>query len=61
MMKELSLHVLDIGENSVRGDGKNVEIIVKEDLKENILEICIKDDGRGIPTGIHPKTGLSTV
>ncbi|MBQ7015617.1 MAG: sensor histidine kinase [Firmicutes bacterium] len=49
MMKELSLHVLDIGENSVRGDGKNVEIIVKEDLKENILEICIKDDGRGIP------------
>ena len=49
MMKELALHVLDIGENSVRGDGKNVEIVLMEDLKENILEIRIIDDGRGIP------------
>lgn len=49
MMKELALHVLDIGENSVRGDGKNVEILVKEDLKENELLIQIADDGRGIP------------
>ena len=37
MMKELALHVLDIGENSVRGDGKNVEIVLMEVLKENIL------------------------
>lgn len=49
MMKELALHVLDIGENSVRGDGKNVEILVCEDMQENQLIIQIKDDGRGIP------------
>lgn len=49
MMKELALHVLDIGENSVRGDGKNVEILLQEDLKENRLIMQIKDDGRGIP------------
>ncbi len=48
MMKELALHVLDIGENSVRGDGKHIEILICEDWKENQLTIRIQDDGRGI-------------
>ncbi|MBQ7915230.1 MAG: sensor histidine kinase [Firmicutes bacterium] len=49
MMKELSLHILDIGENSVRGDGKNITIEVLEDLQQDTLVIRIVDDGRGIP------------
>lgn len=47
-MKELALHVLDIGENSVRGDAKHIEILVQEDKRENQLLIRITDDGRGI-------------
>lgn len=48
MMKELALHVLDIGENSVRGEGKHVTITLCEDLKADELMLCIEDDGRGI-------------
>ena len=38
MMKELALHVLDITENSVRGDAETIEIVIEENLKE-IIEL----------------------
>lgn len=48
MLTELSLHVLDIAENSVKAQAKNVgiEIIIKE--AENLLKIIIRDDGTGM-------------
>ena len=49
MMKELALHVLDIAENSVRGEGKHIEIAIGEDLKTNRFTMDINDDGKGIP------------
>lgn len=49
MMKELSLHVLDIAENSVRGEAENIDIIIHEDIKNDIFSIDINDDGKGIP------------
>ncbi|PKM50242.1 MAG: ATP-binding protein [Firmicutes bacterium HGW-Firmicutes-7] len=51
-MKELSLHILDIAQNSVRAKAKNIEITVKELIKENILEFSIEDNGTGIPNEI---------
>ena len=48
MMKELALHVLDIAENSVRGDAEAIEIVIEENLRENRFVIEINDDGRGI-------------
>ncbi|MDN5331835.1 MAG: hypothetical protein PWP45_1060 [Tepidanaerobacteraceae bacterium] len=47
-MKELSLHVLDIVENSLRAGATEVEIRVVEDSNEDILSIEIKDNGRGM-------------
>lgn len=47
-MKELSLHVLDIVQNSIRAGARKVEIKVKEQLSENLLVIEIEDDGRGM-------------
>ncbi len=48
-MKELSLHLLDIVQNSVRAKATEVEIIINENLAENILEMIIKDNGKGMP------------
>lgn len=52
--------VWEIVDNSIdealAGYCDHVEIIL---TKEN--EVIVKDNGRGIPTGIHPKTGISTV
>ncbi|NLC47806.1 MAG: DNA topoisomerase IV subunit B, partial [Tenericutes bacterium] len=43
-------------DESLAGFCDDIEIIINEDNSATI-----KDDGRGMPTGIHPKTGKSTV
>ncbi len=45
-MRELSLNVLDIAENSFKAKAKTVEVSIVQ--KENILTISIKDDGCGM-------------
>ena len=47
-MKELSLHILDIAENSIKAKASLVEITVCEDIKKNLLTIEIKDNGCGM-------------
>ncbi len=47
-MKEISLHILDIAENSVNAGAPDVEICVSENLKNDQLTITIKDNGKGM-------------
>ncbi len=47
-MRDLSLHVLDIAENSIRAGATFIEIWIDENTKKNILTIKIKDNGRGM-------------
>jgi len=47
-MEELSLHILDIAENSIRAGAKNIEIRIEESLKKDRLKIMIRDDGAGM-------------
>lgn len=47
-MKELSLHILDIAENSVKAKSSLIEIDISEDTEKNLLTIKIKDDGCGM-------------
>lgn len=47
-MKELSLHILDIAENSVKAGASLIEIAVSEDEIKDTLTIEIKDNGCGM-------------
>lgn len=47
-MEELSLHILDIIENSITAGATNIDIEINEDTKKNLLTIRIKDNGKGM-------------
>ena len=47
-MKELSLHILDIVQNSIKAGAKNIEIKIDENSKTNLLSIEINDNGCGM-------------
>ncbi|MDO4553765.1 MAG: ATP-binding protein [Lachnospiraceae bacterium] len=48
MLPELSLHILDIAENSVRAKASLVSIIVKAFPSKDLLSIEIDDNGKGM-------------
>lgn len=47
-MKELSLNILDITQNSIKAGASKVEITVLESVVENLIQITIADNGRGM-------------
>ncbi|MFO7889091.1 MAG: ATP-binding protein [bacterium] len=47
-MLELSMHIIDIIENSVRAGADKIYIKIDENKKKNIFSITIKDNGRGM-------------
>ena len=47
-MKELSLNVLDISQNSLKAGAKNVSIVIDEASQINTLILTIVDDGCGM-------------
>lgn len=47
-MTDLSMHILDIAENSINAGAKNIGIFINEDEKSNLLTIEITDDGKGM-------------
>jgi hypothetical protein len=48
MMREIALHLLDIAENSVAAQSKNISVHVHEDLLHDRLCTCVIDDGHGM-------------
>ena len=47
-MEDLSLHILDIVENSIVASAKRIEIRIDENQAKDLLVIEIKDDGKGM-------------
>lgn len=47
-MRELSLHILDIAQNSIVAEADEIRIAIIEDFLEDRLAICIKDNGIGM-------------
>ncbi len=48
MLEDLSHHVLDIGENSMRGGASSVSISLEERRSAGWLVLSVVDDGRGM-------------
>jgi hypothetical protein len=55
-MTELSLNILDIVQNSVRAEADEIRIEITESVTNDIFELIVSDNGKGIPAEI-----LSTV
>lgn len=51
-MRELSLHILDLAENSTRAGASLVEIDIEESARDDRLVIRIRDNGRGFESSM---------
>lgn len=47
-MRELSLHILDIIQNSIAAEASKIKLKVKDDIDNNKFSILISDNGYGI-------------
>lgn len=47
-MEDISLHILDIAENSIRAQATLISIEIIEEMKEDILKVRITDNGKGM-------------
>ncbi len=47
-MHELSLHILDLLQNSAEAGASRVSLVVTEDTPQNLLAIYVEDNGKGI-------------
>jgi hypothetical protein len=47
-MKELSLHILDMVQNSIYAGASSISIEINEDISRDTLTIAVEDDGNGI-------------
>ena len=56
-MRELSLHILDLLENSLAAGASRVRVTIDEYMRQNLLRITVADDGRGM----DPETRLKAV
>ena len=54
-MEDLSLHILDVAENSINAGAHNVSILIDEDVVHDLLTIEITDDGKGMSAEVADK------
>jgi len=54
-MEDLSLHILDCTQNSIRAGATLIIITIEEKRSENMLSIIIEDNGRGMDKEILEK------
>jgi len=47
-MQDISLHILDIVENSIRASARTIKIRIEEDIEKDWLTLEIEDNGKGM-------------
>ncbi|MFZ7131454.1 MAG: ATP-binding protein [Eubacteriales bacterium] len=50
-MRELSLHIMDILQNSIKAKATLIKVVIKEELEKDVLMIKVIDNGVGIESG----------
>jgi len=54
-MRELSMHILDLAQNSIAAGATRIDIEVLANTEEDLLTITIRDNGRGMPAELVSK------
>ena len=54
-MEDISLHILDIAENSIGAGASLIKITISEETVEGLLFVTVEDNGKGIPEDIRAK------
>ena len=54
-MRELSLHILDVMENSVEAGATQIRLSIEEDCRADTLIITVEDNGRGMSEDLVQK------
>jgi len=54
-MEDISLHILDIAENSISGGASLVKITISGDRAKGLFTVAVEDNGKGIPEDIRSK------
>jgi hypothetical protein len=47
-MEDISLHILDIAENSIRAGAKEIKIILEKETFNDLLKLTVQDNGSGM-------------
>jgi hypothetical protein len=47
-MREFSLHILDLIENSIRAGASSIIVTIEEDHQKDLLKIIVEDNGSGL-------------
>ncbi len=55
-MREISLHILDLVENSIRAGAEIVVVSLNEQPAEDSLSVCVEDNGPGLPVSAETAT-----
>jgi len=55
VVEDLSLHILDIMENSVAASASRIELIIAEDTRSDSLSMEIRDNGKGMDAEARSK------
>ena len=55
-MREISLHIMDVIENSIRAQASMIAVTIAADVKRDVLRIVIEDNGTGLK--VSPEAAL---
>ena len=47
-MRDISLHILDLIENSIKAKASTILVSISEDVSSDTVEICVEDNGCGL-------------